>query len=197
MAQVQKKVIQKKPSESTLERLSIKATEWVGTTKSIVVHTIFFIVIFSLYYFGFNINSILLILTTAVSLEAIYLALFIQMTVNRNTESLEDVGEDIEEIQEDVQGLEEDFEEVQEDVQDLEGNLKKIHTNMKGLEEDVEDISEDIDKYYSEEKEKSEEETTHLQSNRSLRNIEKELITLSSGLLALRDDLEILKKNIK
>ena len=39
------------------------------------------------------------LLTTAVSLEAIYLSIFIQMTVNRNTQSLEEVEEDIEGIQ--------------------------------------------------------------------------------------------------
>lgn len=72
-----------------------------------VFHTLAFIGIFSLRFFGLKLEDILLILTTAVSLEAIYLAIFIQMTVNRNTESIEDLQEDVEDIQEDVEDLEE------------------------------------------------------------------------------------------
>ena len=85
-----------------LERISIKLTDWVGTPLSLIIHSLLFVGIFSLRYFGVTTDYILLILTTAVSLEAIYLSIFIQMTVNRATESLEEVEEDIEGIQEDV-----------------------------------------------------------------------------------------------
>ncbi len=92
---------------NNLEKVSIKMTNWIGTPVSLVIHTVAFIGIFSLKFLGFHIEDILLILTTAVSLEAIYLAIFIQMTVNRNTESIEDLQEDVEDIQEDVEELEE------------------------------------------------------------------------------------------
>lgn len=95
-----------------LEKTSIKMTNWIGTPMSLVVHTIAFIGIFSLRLFGVMFEDILLILTTAVSLEAIYLAIFIQMTVNRNTESIEDLQEDVEEIQENVDDIEEDIEKI-------------------------------------------------------------------------------------
>ena len=85
-----------------LEKISFKLTDWVGTPVSLIVHTLFFAGIFALRKFGITTDYLLLILTTAVSLEAIYLSIFIQMTVNRNTESLEEVEEDIEGIQEDV-----------------------------------------------------------------------------------------------
>ncbi len=85
---------------SSLDKISIKITQWIGTPYSLILHSLFFIGIFILYKFGMSVDKILLILTTVVSLEAIYLSLFIQMTVNRNTESLEDVEEDIEDIQE-------------------------------------------------------------------------------------------------
>lgn len=85
---------------SALEKISFKFTDWVGTPVSLIIHTILFIGIFSLRYFGVTTDYILLILTTAVSLEAIYLSIFIQMSVNRATESLEEVEEDIEDIQE-------------------------------------------------------------------------------------------------
>lgn len=85
-----------------LEKASFKLTEWIGTPVSLIIHTLFFIGIFALRGIGITTDYILLVLTTAVSLEAIYLSIFIQMTVNRNTESLEEVEEDIEDIQEDV-----------------------------------------------------------------------------------------------
>lgn len=90
-----------------LQRASFKLTEWVGTPISLIIHTIFFMGIFALRYFGITTDYILLLLTTAVSLEAIYLSIFIQMTVNRNTESLEEVEEDLEGIQMDASEEEE------------------------------------------------------------------------------------------
>lgn len=87
---------------TSLEKISFKLTDWVGTPVSLIVHTLFFAGIFALRKFGITTDYLLLILTTTVSLEAIYLSIFIQMTVNRNTESLEEVEEDIEDIQEDV-----------------------------------------------------------------------------------------------
>jgi low affinity Fe/Cu permease len=102
-------------------------TTWIGSTESLVVHTIFFIAAFGVGFFHFATwELVLLVLTTVVSLEAIYLAIFIQITVNRNTESLREVEEDIDEIQEDVEdigedieGLEKDVDEIQEDIEDL------------------------------------------------------------------------------
>jgi len=79
-----------------------------------------------------GLDKVMLVLTTAVSLEAIYLSLFIQMTVNKNTESLEDVEEDIEEIQE--------------DVENVEGDIDRIQDHVEDLGEEFEDISEDLEK---------------------------------------------------
>lgn len=185
----------KRSKNKQLEEIALKATYWIGTPVSIIVHTILFIIAFALYFVHVPLDEILLVVTTLVSLEAIYLALFIQLTVNKNTQSLEEVEEDIDEIAEDVEGLEGEFDEIQEDFEGLEGNIKKMRQNMKELEEDIEDISEDVDKIADDET--SEEEMIHLQSNKSLKNIEKEILTLSTGILALKDDLEILKKTIK
>lgn len=100
--------------------LTERFTAWVGSPTSIIIHTIIFIAAFALVLFDVPLDSVLLILTTAVSLEAIYLALFIQMSVNKNTKSLADVEEDIEEIAEDVEGIEKDIDEIQEDVEEIE-----------------------------------------------------------------------------
>lgn len=106
-----------------IEKFSLKITRWIGTPWSIIVHTFLFAFIFSLKFFGVPVDQILLILTTAVSLEAIYLAIFIQMTVNRNTAALEAVEEDIEDIQEEVEDLGEDVEDISEDIDEI--NKKK------------------------------------------------------------------------
>lgn len=188
------KKAQHTPKLGNLAKISVKATEWIGTTQSILVHTALFILCFALYFFGIKFDQILLILTTIVSLEAIYLALFIQMTVNRNTESLEDVEEDIEEIQEDVEGLEGDFEEVREDVEGLEGNIAKIQGNVEDIGEEFEGISEDLEKIQADEKEEKTGQAEHIHTHAdSLRDIETQLIRLSEGLLTIKRDVQELK----
>jgi low affinity Fe/Cu permease len=141
-------------SLGSLEKLSMKATDWVGTPQSVLVHTLFFIGIFVLSLFGLTLDKILLILTTAVSLEAIYLAIFIQMTVNRNTRSLEEVEEDIDEIQEDVEGLESDIDEISEDVEDITEDMaeddtvdQRTHSALKKIQDDLARLQEDLAKY--------------------------------------------------
>lgn len=116
---------------SPLEKASFKFTNWVGSPISLLVHTILFLGSFSLTFFGFDLDTVLLVLTTVVSLEAIYLAIFIQMTVNRNTASLEEVEDDIEDIQEDVKGLEEDVEGITEDLEEIQEDENKEQVQEK------------------------------------------------------------------
>ena len=110
--------------DKKFEKFSKKLTRWIGSPQSIMIHTIFFIAIFCLRFFGISASDILLILTTIVSLEAIYLAIFIQMTVNKHSEELEEVSEDIGEIQEDVEEIQKDVDEIQEDVEDIQEEVK-------------------------------------------------------------------------
>ena len=87
-----------------LEKTAEKATRWIGSTASLTFHTIFFVISFSLPLFKIlDWDKMLLVLTTVVSLEAIYLSIFIQMTVNKNSQDIEIIQEDIDEIQEDIQ----------------------------------------------------------------------------------------------
>lgn len=130
-----------------VDNLPVKITDWVGSTSSIVVHTMFFVGAFVLRYFGFATNDILLFVTTIVSLEAIYLAIFIQMTVNRNTQSLEEVEEDIEEITEDIDKMEVDIdkleeEEAKDDVHDAAtmSTLTQIQVDLRKLLEDIDKL---------------------------------------------------------
>ena len=133
-----------------LEKFSFKATNWVGSIQSLIAHTIFFVGVFILGALGFDWDRLLLVLTTAVSLEAIYLAIFIQMAVNRNTQSLEEVEqnideiqEDVGEIQEDVAAIEEDIDEIQEDVDEIQKDVDDIEHDIDEIQEDVEEISKD------------------------------------------------------
>ncbi|MEK7564327.1 MAG: hypothetical protein AAB510_02025 [Patescibacteria group bacterium] len=116
---------------------SKKLTDWIGSPQSLLFHTIFFAGMLCLRFFGVSSEDVLLILTTVVSLEAIYLSIFIQMTVNQHTKELEEVSEDIEEIQEDVDEIQKDVVEIAEDVDEIQENVDEIQ-------EDVEEIAEDI-----------------------------------------------------
>jgi low affinity Fe/Cu permease len=107
-----------------MEDFSKKLTRWIGSPQSILVHTIFFVGMLCLRFDGVSSSDVLLILTTAVSLEAIYLSIFIQMTVNRHAEELEEVSEDIGEIQEDVGEIQKDVDEIQEDVEEIQEDKK-------------------------------------------------------------------------
>lgn len=121
-----------------------RIVEGMGSVPSLYIHTILFVGFFALSWSGvISFDSMLLILTTLVSLEAIYLSLLIQMTVNENTRALREVEDDIDEIQEDVEELGEDIEEIQ---------------------EDIEEISEDIDEMSEEEKEEEAREKSHADS---------------------------------
>ncbi len=75
---------------------------------------------------GVSLQTMLLILTTAVSLEAIYLAILIQFTVNKNTEELKEVGKDLDEIQEDIDEIQEDVDEIQEDIDEIQEDVDVI-----------------------------------------------------------------------
>ncbi|MES2014465.1 MAG: DUF1003 domain-containing protein [Patescibacteria group bacterium] len=112
-------------------------THWIGSISSLVVHTLLFGVAFILGVLGIAPwDSILLVLTTIVSLEAIYLSIFIQMTVNRHAESLKEVEEDVEDIQEDIEEITEDVEGIQEDIEE-------ITEDVEDIQEDVEELNED------------------------------------------------------
>jgi uncharacterized membrane protein len=125
-----------KRQKKKLEKIADTATKWIGSMASLLFHTILFIFFFILPLLGVELDSVLLILTTIASLEAIYLAIFIQMSVNKNTQ-------DIEEIQEDVGIIQEDVEEIQKDVEDIEEDVDAIQKDVDEIQEDIEEIEED------------------------------------------------------
>lgn len=111
---------------------------WVGTPSSLIAHSVFFLFMCSLIFFGFSSSSILLVLTTIVSLEAIYLSIFIQMSVNRQAienevtravissglnnlqETMDEVSDTIDEVSETIDEVSESIDEVSDRVDTIE-----------------------------------------------------------------------------
>lgn len=155
------------PNQSLIEQLALKATRWVGSTQSLMVHTLLFAGAFIITLLGVPLDRVLLVLTTIVSLEAIYLSIFIQMSVNRSEIRLDEVSEDIEgisedveqiekdvdEIQEDIEGISEDVEEIQEDIDEIQEDVEQIEKDVDEIEKDVDEIQEDIEEISEEEDE--------------------------------------------
>lgn len=156
----------------SLRQAALGFTKWVGSIPSLMVHTGFFLASFAAVVLGFlAFEQMLLILTTIVSLEAIYLAIFIQMTINMQAESLKEVSEDVVEIQEDIDEIQEDVEEIQEDVDELQ--------------EDVEDISEDVEDMSEEDEKKAQ---SHQIRTETLAAIHSDLKRLMADVEKLKED---------
>jgi len=117
-------------SEARLHALAAAiqyAITWIGSPASLVVHTIAFIACFAVCFLHWvDWNAMLTVLTNVVSLEAIYLAIFIQFSVNQQAKSLSGVVEDVESIQEDVEELGEHVEGIKEDVEDIQEGIGEI-----------------------------------------------------------------------
>jgi uncharacterized protein YoxC len=159
--------------------LTERVTRGVGSVPSLILHTLFFIGCFvAVFLHIIDLQTMLLVLTTAVSLEAIYLAIFIQMTVNTNTVSLREVEEDIDEIQEDVEELGEDLDEIQEDIEEMSEDVEGIQENLEELGEDIEEMSEDD---AEEEKRDKEQAVTLEQLTSHVRQILSDLEALKRG----------------
>ena len=123
------------PQKTPIERI-ITA---VGSVYSLIIHTVVFLSFFVLALLGAVAwNVMLLVLTTIVSLEAIYLAIFIQMSVNRHAVELAEVSEDVEDIQEDIEEISQDVGEIQKDVDEIQEDVGE-------LQEDVEEISDETE----------------------------------------------------
>mgnify|MGYP001579089691 CR=1 FL=1 len=109
----------------------------IGSVPSLIIHTLLFVLAFLLSLAGLvSWSTMLLVLTTMVSLEAVYLAIFIQMSVNRQAVELAEVSEDVEDIQEDIEEISQDVDEIQKDVDEIQEDVGEIQ-------EDVEEITDE------------------------------------------------------
>jgi len=161
----------KQKKDAKVEDFAISVTRWVGSIQSIALHTVLFGASFAAVAFGvLPFDRMLLVLTTVVSLEAVYLAIFIQMSINIANATIEEVGQDIGEIQEDIDEIQEDVGEIQEDVDEIQ--------------EDVDELQEDVEEMTEEDK--AEEAAQAGQ--------DKTLLEIRAGLEKLMADIEKLQK---
>jgi low affinity Fe/Cu permease len=116
-----------------VEKISVLLTRWVGTPASIVIHTLAFVGMFVLVAFGWKLNTMLLVLTSALSIEAIYLALFIQMTVNKASKDLEEVGKDIDIIQADDKNDDVYDEQVSKTLNTIDERINRLQKDLRFL----------------------------------------------------------------
>ncbi len=130
---------------NTAEKLALSVTRGIGSIWSVVIHTLLFAGAFTLVLLGVELDRVLLILTTVVSLEAIYLSIFIQMSVNYQGRALASVEKEIDEIAEDVEDIQENVEEMQEDVEGIAENVEEIQETHEEIQEDIEEIQKDVD----------------------------------------------------
>lgn len=137
-----KKAKKKVGTRIQLESLATRATRSLGSIESLGVHTALFFICFASVLFGASFDRVLLVLTTVLSLEAIYLAIFIQMSVNQNTLQLREVERDIEDLSEDIEEISDDLEEISEDIEGIEKDIDAIQEDMEEISEDLEEMSE-------------------------------------------------------
>jgi len=179
---------------SRLNAAAHRAMDWLGSVPSLIVHTFVFAGAFSLVFFGFAFNDILLVVTTIVSLEAIYMAIFIQMAVNQNSQSLDAVEEDIDEIQKDVDEIQEDVGEIEKDVDEIQKDVDEIEKDLDVIQEDVDEIEKDIDEIQKDvdeiEKDGPEDEKRDTQNKETLDKIESRLVHLLGQLEKMKDGMK-------
>ena len=117
----------KTENSTMLDKMADSVISWIGSTSSLVFHTLLFITSFLLPLFKVvDFEEMLLVLTTIVSLEAIYLSIFIQMSVNKSNKHIEVIKEDVNEIQEDIDEIQEDIDEIQVDIDEIQEDIDEI-----------------------------------------------------------------------
>ena len=160
-----------KRQKKKVEEFALSVTRWVGSLQSIVIHSCIFVASFTAVWLGIlPFDRMLLVLTTVVSLEAIYLSIFIQMTINLTSATIEVVEQNIDEIQEDIDEIQEDVGEIQEDVDEIQ--------------EDVDELQEDVEEMTEEDKAEEAQQSSQ----------ERKLHEIHEGLQRLMADIEKLQK---
>ena len=110
-----------------LEKFSFGLAHLIGTPTSLLLHTLIFGVFLTLRYFNLVSNGVLFILAAAACLEAIYMAIFLQVLVKNNTKTLNQLKGNIGEIKEE-----------QEATQKLMINMLHMVHQLKSIQHDLE-----------------------------------------------------------
>jgi uncharacterized membrane protein len=127
-----------KKTNNSLFKITEKLTYWIGTPQSVLLHTIFFsLFLASPFILKTDPDFTLSLLTNIVSLEAIYLAIFIQMSVNRSDASIDKIQEDMTDLSEDVEDIQKDIEQIGDDMDEIQEDMSQIQEN---LEEEIDEV---------------------------------------------------------
>jgi uncharacterized protein YoxC len=167
------------PTVHRIENIALSVTRGVGSIWSVMIHTLLFTGAFTLVLLGFELDRVLLVLTTIVSLEAIYLSIFIQMSVNHQARALASVEKEIDEISHDV-------EEIQEDVEDIQENVEEIQEDVEGIQEDVEEIAEDVEDI----------QEAHEEIQEDIEEIQKDVEDIQEAHEEIAEDIEEIQKDV-
>ena len=167
-----------------MEAGAANVTKWIGSTSSVLLHTVLFFISFILPIMGLvSFERMLLVLTTIVSLEAIYLSIFIQMSINMSNQNIEIIQEDIEELGEDIEEMSEDIEEIGEDIEELGEDIEEISEDIEEIQKDVDEIQEDVDEIQGE---TVEEDDINKKESEILLSIQATLVHLQKEIEQLR-----------
>lgn len=109
-----------------VETLSALIPRWIGSMESLIIHTVLFAASYLLILFGYSADIIFALVTNIVSLEAIYLSIFLLMSANIQLKKLHVVADSVKEIQEDVDEIQKDVDEIQENVDEIQEDVKEI-----------------------------------------------------------------------
>lgn len=163
-----------------------KVIQWIGTPQSIVLHTVWFTIMFLLPFFGVSRDTMLSIFTNILSLEAIYLSLFIQLTVNKANKQITEVKADVAEVQEDVEEVSKDVGEISEDVSQIQEDVAEVQEDVSEVQEDVAEIQEDVQEVQEDMHELQDVDTnepnTKIKIRSRIEELEKEIQTLKKQL---------------
>ena len=171
----------------TIDAIADRATTWVGSTPSLIVHTLFFLCSFLGHaLFKWDYSEILLTLTTVVSLEAIYISIFIQRAVNQQSVRLQDVEESIDEVEESITEVEKSLDEVEESITEVEKSIDEVEESIDEVEKSIEDVEDALD----------EEEAQHTAAHDSADALTLEVKKLVKELRAARLAAEAATKTI-
>ncbi len=135
------------------DQISDRITRVMGSTSSILLHTTIFIMIFIPVLFGWGLDKILLVLTTAVSLEAIYMSIFIQRSVNKQSARLDEVVEEIRQtVKETHQAV------IKVIAQETDEVVREISEHVT---EETDELAQEISEHVTEENDELVDELTH------------------------------------
>lgn len=112
-----------------MEKISSGLIKWIGSPSSLLFHTALFIGFFTLRYFGIIGEYVFSLLIATMCLEAIYLAIFVQLIVKKNCKNLQHMQESINEVSQE-----------EKDAHKLMLNVLHVSHQMKTLQQDIENL---------------------------------------------------------